>query len=93
MRQFEYKYNNIRLENQISFQNGLHFQTKANSLFDAAFFQLVLLLYDNEKELRICPLCKEYFEPEHANQKYCKSGTCYPQKEYKRKKSRKANKT
>ncbi len=80
---FEYKYKNIKFDNQISFEDGLHFNVKTHSLFDAAFYQLALMMYDSKRELRICPLCHEYFEPRHGRQKYCHNG-CYAQLAYKR---------
>lgn len=83
---FEYKYQNIVFQNTISFINGTHFDVKTHNLFDAAFYQLALMLSGDKKELKICPLCNEYFVPDHARQKYCKSPWCYPQKMYKRKK-------
>ena len=43
-------------------------------------------MYDDELELRVCPMCNAFFVPKHRNQKYCDSGECYPQKAYKRKK-------
>lgn len=81
---FEYKYHKINFQNQISFDNGLHFNVKTRSLFDAAFYQLALLMYDSEKDIRICPICHEYFEPHDPRQIYCDSSYCYPQKAYKR---------
>lgn len=83
----EYKFSKIRFENYISLKNGVHFTIKTSSLFDAAFYQLALLLYVNEKVLLICPLCHECFEPEHGRQKYCKKKTCYSQLAYKRRKA------
>lgn len=83
---FEYKYQNIKFENKISFESEPHFIVEAQNLFDAAFYQLALLVYDNEKELRVCPMCHEYFEPNDPRQKYCRI-TCYAQKAYKKKKS------
>ncbi len=84
---FEYKYQNIKFENQISFENEPHFIIKAQNLFDAAFYQLALLLYNKEREIRICALCHEYFEPKDPRQKYCDPKKCYPQKAYKKKKA------
>ena len=83
---FEYKYQHIVFQNTISFSNGPHFDVKTHNLFDAAFYQLALMLSVDNKELKVCPLCNEYFVPDHARQKYCKSSWCYPQKAYKRKK-------
>lgn len=83
---FEYKYQNIKYENHISFIGEPHFIIQAQNLFDAAFYQLALLLYNKEKEIRICALCHEYFEPKDPRQKYCKV-TCYSQKAYKRRKA------
>lgn len=82
---FEYKYQNIVFQNTISFSNGIHFDIKTYNLFDAAFYQLALMLSVDNKDLRVCPLCNEYFEPSNARQKYC-GDKCYPQKAYKRKK-------
>lgn len=84
---FEYKYQNIKYENKISLIGEPHFIIKAKNLFDAAFYQLALLLYNKEKEIRICALCHEYFEPKDPRQKYCNSVDCYPQKAYKRRKA------
>lgn len=71
----------------ISFEKGLHIDVVADSLFDVAFYQLANLMYDDELELRVCPMCNAFFVPKHRNQKYCDSGECYPQKAYKRKKA------
>lgn len=84
---FEYKYQNIKYENKISLIGEPHFIINAKNLFDAAFYQLALLLYNKEKEIRICALCHEYFEPKDPRQKYCNSLDCYPQKAYKRRKA------
>ena len=71
----------------ISFEKGLHIDVVADSLFDVAFYQLSNLMYDDELELRVCPMCNAFFVPKHRNQKYCDSGECYPQKAYKREKA------
>lgn len=84
---FESKYKNIKYENKISFVGEPHFIVQFQNLFDAAFYQLSLMLYHKEKELRICPVCHKYFEPKNSRVKYCGSPTCYPQKAYKRKKA------
>ena len=89
---FEHKYQNITFENSISFEIEPHFIVKTKNLFNSAFYQLSLLLYDNEKELKVCPLCHEYFEPKDPRQKYCNSSECYPQKAYKRRNALKTKK-
>lgn len=60
-------------------------QIIANSALDAAYYQLAMLLNDSDRVLKKCPLCHEFFEPNHARQKYCHSPKCSPQKAYKRK--------
>ena len=82
---FETKYSKIQFENGISFNGGVHWTIKTHDLFDTAFHQLALMLYSGDSELKKCPLCGEYFEPDRGNQKYCKSKSCYAQKAYKRK--------
>lgn len=83
---FENKYQEISFTNRISVKDEIHLEVKAESLFDAAFYQLAILLNNHSKEIRICPLCNKYFEVAHANQKYCLNKneygirTCYPQK-------------
>lgn len=84
---FEKKYDKINFRSRISFEKGLHIDVVADSLFDVAFYQLANLMYDDELELRVCPMCNAFFVPKHRNQKYCDSGECYPQKAYKRKKA------
>ncbi len=83
---FEKKYQDITFTNRISFKGGVHLEVKTNDLFDAALYQLAILLNESEREIGICPLCHQYFERKHARQKYCNPKTCYPQKAYKRKK-------
>ena len=94
----ENKYQKISLISKISVNNGVHIETMVNDLFDAAFYQLAMLMDEPNKEIRICPLCNQYFEIEDPRQKYChnknKNGkkTCYPQKMYKRnRESKKVN--
>lgn len=84
---FEKKYDKINFRSRISFEKGLHIDVVADSLFDVAFYQLANLMYDDELELRVCPMCNAFFVPKHRNQKYCNSGECYPQKAYKRRKA------
>ena len=92
---FENMYQKLSFANQISFNGEIHWKTKAKHLFDAAFYQLVILLNDPKKEVKECPLCHIFFEREHKNQVYCMNvnskyqRTCYPQKKYKNKKSTK----
>lgn len=65
-------------------------EVQTESLFDAAFYQLALLLDSPKTQIKQCPICKRYFEPARTNQKYCatkdKNGnpTCYAQLYYKR---------
>ena len=60
----ENRYQEINLISKISVDNGIHIETMANDLFDAAFYQLAMLMDEPSKELRICPLCNQYFEIE-----------------------------
>lgn len=84
---FENKYKELSFTNKISFSNkGMYITVKAGNLFDAAFYQLALLLNDPSKTFGTCPLCYQIFPKNHANQKYCFNTSCYPQKAYKRKK-------
>lgn len=63
---------------------GAHSEIIANSVLDAAYYQLAMLLNESERVLKKCPICHEYFEPTHARQKYCSNPKCNPQKAYKR---------
>lgn len=70
----------------VAFSDGeAHSEVIASSVFDAAYYQLAMLLNEKERVLRKCPICLEYFEPTHARQKYCSNPKCNPQKAYKRK--------
>lgn len=85
------KYKAISFTNQISLEGGVCIQQYAKDLFDAAFYELAMLMMEPEKEYRICQLCHSYFVVEDGRQKYCKNineqgqRTCTAQKEYKRK--------
>lgn len=83
---FEDMYKKRVFTNQLSFKGSIHWEIKTENLFDAAFYQLALLLNEPKKEIRECPICHEYFERKHAKRKYCYNGTCYPQLAYKNKK-------
>ena len=88
---FEIKYQEITYTNQISIKDDIHLEVKTENLFDAAFYQLARLLDSPESQIKICPICKNYFEAKNAKQKYCLTKnskgqrTCYAQKFYKRK--------
>ena len=90
---FESKYQEITYTTQISIKDDIHLEVKTENLFDAAFYQLANLLDSPESQIKICPICKNYFETQNAKQKYClslnKNGkrTCYSQKSYKRNKA------
>ena len=86
---FEEIYQEIQFVNRISFKPDVHWEVKTENLFDAAFYQLALLLNEPKKSVRVCPLCKIYFERTHANRKYCTDPMCYPEKAYKRRRSAK----
>jgi hypothetical protein len=64
-------YQNITFTNQIAFEKEIYLTVKANNLFDAALYQLALLLNSPSIEMSVCPLCKKIFPKEHANQVYC----------------------
>jgi len=89
---FKSKYKEIGFTNQISFEGKIHLTVKTENLFDAAFYQLALLLNGDSIQIGKCPICHNYFERDHGSQKYCLNKneygrpTCYPQKTYKRKK-------
>ncbi len=86
---FENKYNALQLKSIIAFdeQTYPYIATKANNMFEAVAYQIALMIYNPELEIRICPICKEIFEPLDSRQKYCNKKTCYPQLKYKRQKS------
>ena len=68
----------------VEFCDGKSYTTIiANSVFDAAYYQLVMLLNDCGTRLIKCPLCHDFFEPSHARQKYCGNPYCNPQAAYK----------
>ena len=64
-------------------------EVQTKNLFDAAFYQLALLLDSPKTQIKQCPICKRYFEPTRTNQKYCATEneygkpTCYAQLLYK----------
>lgn len=64
-------------------------EVQTDNLFDAAFYQLALLLDRPKTQIKQCPLCRRYFQPSRTNQKYCdtknenKKPTCYAQLHYK----------
>ena len=70
----------------IDFSKGKSYTTIiADSVFDAAYYQLAMLLNDCGTRLIKCPLCHTFFEPSHARQKYCDDPSCNPQEAYKEK--------
>lgn len=81
---FEKQYNRLVMDSYVSTKDGLHIKTKARSLFDAAMYQLALVMYDNEQEIRICKCCGNPFIQKNRRKKYC--DTCSPQKYYAQKK-------
>lgn len=64
----------------------------SGDLFDAAFYQLASLLTSPGRQIKLCPMCKKYFEPESGHDKYCNyknekgHRTCSAQKKYKQRK-------
>ena len=81
---FEKQYNKLVMDSYVSTKDGLHIKTKARSLFDAAMYQLALVMYDYEQEIRICKCCGKPFIQKNRRKKYCNG--CSPQKNYARKK-------
>ena len=81
---FEKQYNKLVMDSYVSTKDGLHIKTKARSLFDAAMYQLALVMYDYEQEIRICKCCGKPFIQKNRREKYCNG--CSPQKYYARKK-------
>ena len=81
---FEKQYNKLVMDSYVSTKDGLHIKTKARSLFDAAMYQLALVMYDYEQEIRICKCCGKPFIQKNRRKKYCDG--CSPQKYYARKK-------
>ena len=81
---FEKQYNKLVMDSYVSTKDGLHIKTKARSLFDAAMYQLALVMYDNEQEVRLCKCCGKPFIQKNRRKKYCE--TCSPQKYYAQKK-------
>lgn len=78
--QFNKQFNKIALDNSASIENDF----VAKSLFDAALYQLALIMYDKEKEIRICICCGHRFAAENKKKKYCDA--CSPQKAYAKRK-------
>ena len=64
--QFNKQFNKIALDNSASIDNDF----VAKSLFDAALYQLALIMYDKEKEIRICICCGHRFAAENKKKKY-----------------------
>ena len=73
-------------------------EVQTENLFDAAFYQLALLLDRPKTQIKQCPLCRRYFQPSRTNQKYCdtknknKKPTCYAQLHYKQTRSKQKEK-
>ena len=61
----------------------------AQSLFDAALYQLAQIMQCKGKDVHICECCGHLFVRTNKNRKYCYSTDCYPQKRYARDNSRK----
>ena len=58
----------------------------AQSLFDAALYQLAQIMQCKGKDVHICECCGDLFVRTNKNKKYCGGRKCYPQKQYGRKK-------
>lgn len=52
---FEFKYQEVIFTNRISVEKEIHLEVKAESLFDTAFYQIVILLNIHGHEIKICP--------------------------------------
>lgn len=71
---------------QVSFIDGkAHTEIIADTVFDAVYYELAMLLNEPERKLKKCPICHTYFEPNHVSRKYCYNPRCTPQNAFKRK--------
>ena len=75
---FKRQFNKIPQDKSASIDNDY----VAQSLFDAALYQLALIMYDDEKEIRICKCCRERFVQKKPRAQYCDKLDCYPQKHH-----------
>ena len=86
------KFKQRHYEYSFEYDGGVFIEIRTMSLFDAAFYQLAQMLILPGRQVKMCPICKNFFIPEDPRQKYCKTlnsrtgkYTCYPAKMYKRK--------
>lgn len=86
------KFKQRHYEYSFEYDGGVFIEIRTKNLFDAAFYQLAQMLILPGRQVKICPICKNFFIPEDPRQKYCKTlnrrtgkYTCYPAKMYKRK--------
>jgi len=88
---FLQKFRERNYQYSFEFDNGIFLELRADNLFDAAFYQLAQMLILPGRQVKLCPICKNYFKPDNPRQKYCKTlnrigkRTCYPEKMFKRK--------
>ncbi len=88
---FLQKFRERNYQYSFEFDNGIFLELRADNLFDAAFYQLAQMLILPGRQVKLCPICKNFFKPDNPRQKYCKTlnrkgkRTCYPEKMFKRK--------
>lgn len=88
---FLQKFRERNYQYSFEFDNGIFLELRADNLFDAAFYQLAQMLILPGRQVKLCPICKNFFTPDNPRQKYCKTlnrkgkRTCYPEKMFKRK--------
>ncbi|MVB11337.1 hypothetical protein CAFE_20500 [Caprobacter fermentans] len=71
---------------EIKYENGFKYYIKAANVFDAAQYQLIMLMANPSGEnIRRCACCGEWYQPTRKNNNYCP--LCSPQKAYKRRQS------
>jgi hypothetical protein len=69
---------------EIKYEHGFKYYIKASNVFDAAQYQLIMLMSNPSGEnIKRCSCCGEWFQPKRKNNNYCP--LCTPQKAYKRK--------
>ena len=97
-RLFSNKYQEIIFTNKISFDKHIYLTVKSDNLFNAAFYQLALLIENPGVQINKCQGCGVYFSPKKdIREKYCSSidednvPTCTKQKYYRKRKKMQAD--
>jgi hypothetical protein len=82
----KYRFSNLNLKCSVEFDECFRYIIHAGNMFDAARYQLIMLMTNPSGEnIRRCTCCGEWFQPKRKNNKYCP--LCSPQMAYKRRKS------